>query len=176
MFIDDDRQNIQKAMSYSLTVLISPRSGMTLDHMKQIEEKCKVYPISMELTTPKTVKKEISKHYPSQKMDKLNMDKTNNLEKYKIVSVPKWFDNLSNPINDTPVIQIGGDQTPCSESGEYELTVPMLNDNIAEIGGSKKEKQKNGLSLNLNPDDTTSDYEEDENNEQPQEQQQENKE
>merc|ERR1712228_1104199 len=66
IFIDDDKQNIQKAMSYCQTMSISPRSGMSHHHMKQIEELCKVYPISMELTTPKTVTSEITKVYPSQ--------------------------------------------------------------------------------------------------------------
>eukprot|EP01083_Nonionella_stella_P081651 225038_1 len=162
VFVDDDNGNIQKAMSYSQTVLITPRSGMTPPQMKEIEVKCGVYPthctaldeqISLELTTPKTMKEQITKQYPSQGRtnSKEVKQKSNSLDKYKITSVPKWFDNLSNPETDTPVIQIGGDQTPNSESGEYELNVPMV---INELTDVATKKPKNGLSLNLDNDNT----------------------
>merc|ERR1712154_368473 len=138
IFVDDDKQNITKSANYCQTMTISPRSGMTFDHLKQIEELCKVYPLSMELTTPKTMSSEITKAYPSQ-----NEKGVNKLDKYKIKEVPQWFDNLSKPETETPVIQIGGDQTPRSESGsEYELNVPMLNSELNNI--TKKQK----ISLN----------------------------
>merc|ERR1719415_172541 len=91
----------------------------------------------MELTTPKTMSSEITKAYPSQQKEK--QKKPNKLDKYKIKEVPQWFDNLSKPETETPVIQIGGDQTPRSESGsEYELNVPMLNSELSDI--TKKQK------------------------------------
>ena len=146
-------------MSYCKTISISPRSGMSADHMKQIEELCKVYPISMELTTPKTVTSEITKAYPSQiDTNSKKQGKVNKLDKYKIKEVPKWFDNLANPVNDTPVIQIPGDSTPGSESGEYELNVPMLNSELSDISKKQKDaKNSNGLSLNLNASDNEKD-------------------
>jgi len=150
VFIDDDNQNIQKAMSYSQTVLINPRSGMTFKHMKEIEEKCGVYPtepLQMELTTPKTVQSQVTKNYPSHDNEDKHKKQKSSLDKYKITNVPDWFDKLSNPVPDTPVIQIGGDQTPGSDS-EYELNVPMLNTELENIA----KKPKNGLSLNLSDD------------------------
>ena len=143
-------------MSYSVTVLINPRNGMTFKHMKEIEEKCGVYPsepLQMELTTPKTVKSQITKEYPINNDNIQNNDdeqhkkQKSSLDKYKITNVPDWFDKLSNPVPDTPVIQIGGDQTPGSDS-EYELNVPMLNNELENIA----KKPKNGLSLNLSDD------------------------
>eukprot|EP01083_Nonionella_stella_P206140 750053_1 len=148
LFVDDDNANIQKATKYCDSICIKPRKGMTFNHMKDIEIKCNVLEIdniSMNITTPKTMESEISKRYPSQKQnDKQN--KPNKLDKYKIRKVPKWFDNLSNITTETPVIQIGGDQTPVSESGEYELNVPILNNEIEP--NNPNIKIKNGLSLN----------------------------
>lgn len=62
------------------------------------------------------------------------------LDKYKITNVPEWFNKLSNITTETPVIEIGGDNTPVSESGEYELNVPILNND--------KQETKNSLSVN----------------------------
>lgn len=139
-------------MSYSVTVLINPRNGMTFKHMKEIEEKCGVYPsepLQMELTTPKTVQSQVTKEYPlhGKNKDDQHKKQKSSLDKYKITNVPDWFDKLSNPVPDTPVIQIGGDQTPGSDS-EYELNVPMLNTELENIA----KKPKNGLSLNLSDD------------------------
>ena len=84
-------------MSYCQTLLIQPRCGMSFDHMKEIEDKVGVYkePLNLELTTPKTVQSEVSKHYPStQQNDDKNNGKNdkkpkNNLDKYK-PNVPKY--------------------------------------------------------------------------------------
>merc|ERR1712228_326700 len=122
-------------------------------------------------TTPKTVTSEITKTYPSQSQKQtIKPVKVNKLDKYKPV-VPTWFDNLSKPVDDTPVIQIpGGDTTPGSESGEYELNVPMLNSELSDV--SKKQPKDNGLSLNLNGNSlnsNASDNDKEEQNEQKEE-------
>eukprot|EP01084_Bolivina_argentea_P151917 265101_1 len=144
LFIDDDNANIQRATRYCDSICIKQRKGMTNNHMKDIEIKCNVLEIdniSMNITTLKTTELEISKQYPSQKQNK-----PNKLDKYTITKVPKWFDNLSNITTETPVIQIGGDQTPVSESGEYELNVPILNNEIEP--NNPNTKIKKALSLN----------------------------
>ena len=130
---------------------------MADDQMREIEEQCKVSKHLMELSTPKTVTSEISKHYPSQIQD-CKPQKVGKLDKYKIKDVPQWFDNLNKPENETPVIQIGGDQTPGSESGaEYELNVPVLNNELNNISNKSNTSVKNGLSLNLNNASVASD-------------------
>eukprot|EP01084_Bolivina_argentea_P151916 265100_1 len=133
LFIDDDNANIQRATRYCDSICIKQRKGMTNNHMKDIEIKCNVLEIdniSMNITTLKTTELEISKQYPSQKQNK-----PNKFDKYKIAKVPKWFDNLSNITTETPVIQIGGDQTPVSESGEYEYSNNNKMTNLAEDTG-----------------------------------------
>ena len=102
--------------------------------MKSVEEKCNVLPSNVEVTTPRTVEDQISKHYPRNSEQKESED--NPLAKYKIADVPQWFDQLTNPEMDTPVIQVGGDQTPGSDS-EYELNVPMLNSELDDIVNKK---------------------------------------
>eukprot|EP00485_Elphidium_margaritaceum_P000791 CAMPEP_0202689844 /NCGR_PEP_ID=MMETSP1385-20130828/5033_1 /ASSEMBLY_ACC=CAM_ASM_000861 /TAXON_ID=933848 /ORGANISM="Elphidium margaritaceum" /LENGTH=311 /DNA_ID=CAMNT_0049345047 /DNA_START=44 /DNA_END=979 /DNA_ORIENTATION=+ len=149
LFIDDDNSNLSKATIYSVTILISPRNGMQINHMQEIEEKVGVYPtnpLQMELTTPKTMTSQISKFYPSQKDEKQQpqndekQESKNELEKYKITTVPDWFAKLNGPAPDTPVIQIGGDQTPGSDS-EYELNVPVLNIELENVVKTQEEQQ-----------------------------------
>jgi len=155
IFIDDSNHNISKTQSYCRAILVDPAEGMSEDHMKEIEEKCNVYPSLVEVSTPKTVEEEISKHYPKNSAE--SKENENPLAKYQIQEVPQWFDKLTNPETETPVIQVGGDQTPGSDS-EYELNVPMLNSELDEI----VKKPKNGLALRLGSEDEEEPQDEDE--------------
>ena len=128
-------------MSYTQTILIQPRNGMTDKHMKEIEDKVGVNiesSLKMELSTPTTVNAQKTKDYSY----KNEVEKKSSLDKYKIKSVPDWFDKLSNPVPDTPVIQIQGDQTPNSDS-EYELNVPELNNELANIINTNNDNNNN---------------------------------
>lgn len=127
-------------------MLVQPAEGMSEDQMKEIEEKCDVYP-AIEVTTPRTVAEQTSKEYPRNSAEQKEND--NPLAKYR-VDAPQWFDQLTNPEAETPVIQVGGDKTPSLSDSDlqYELNVPMLNSEL-EIA---KQTPKNGLAL-LSSDD-----------------------
>ena len=105
-----------------------------------------VYPsaqqLQMELTTPKTVKQQISKHYPANSTEEKPKaaSAADGLARFRIdpqkaALLDADVDNLD---TETPVIQIGGDQTPHSDS-EYELNVPMLSNELEEVMSSKKD-------------------------------------
>eukprot|EP00484_Ammonia_sp_Unknown_P009798 CAMPEP_0197055108 /NCGR_PEP_ID=MMETSP1384-20130603/57782_1 /TAXON_ID=29189 /ORGANISM="Ammonia sp." /LENGTH=352 /DNA_ID=CAMNT_0042488563 /DNA_START=79 /DNA_END=1137 /DNA_ORIENTATION=+ len=159
MFVDDDATNVSKAQSYSQTVTIVPRNGMTFKHMQEIEEKVGVYPsepLQMEITTPKTVASQMTKQYPSHNELHDHKKQKSSLDKYRITKVPDWFESLTNPKPETPVIQIGGDQTPGSDS-EYELNVPVLNSELENVAKKQEAQQpanivNGGLSLNFGGD------------------------
>lgn len=152
IFIDDSKHNITKSQSYCIAMLVQGTEGMTEEHMRSIEEQCNVVP-PVEVTTPRTVEDQISKHYP-RTSDQKESEADNPLAKYKIADVPQWFDKLTNPEMDTPVIQVGGDQTPGSDS-EYELNVPMLNSELDDI--VNKKPKSNALSLALSSDEEEND-------------------
>jgi len=148
IFVDDSNQNIAKSQSYCIAMLVEPAEGMSNEMMKEIEEKCDVYPSTVEVTTPRSVADQTSKHYPRNSAEQKESD-SNPLSKYQIKEVPSWFEQMTNPETDTPVIQVGGNRTPDSDS-EYELNVPVLGMKLDEIADKKP---KNGLSLALSSDD-----------------------
>merc|ERR1719295_1531789 len=106
-------------------MLVEPAEGMSNEMIKEIEEKCDVYPSTVEVTTPRSVADQTSKHYPRNSAEQKESD------------------------SDPPVIQVGGNRTPDSDS-EYELNVPVLGMKLDEIADKK---HKNGLSLALSSDD-----------------------
>lgn len=134
IFVDDDQANIAKAHSCCVTVAVQPRCGMSFEHMRDIEEQCAVNAaLQMELSTPKTVAKQVSKHYPANSTEEPAQKKVvDGLARFRID--PKKAALLDadrdNLVSETPVIQIGGDGTPHSDS-EYELNVPMLSNELA---------------------------------------------
>jgi len=127
IFVDDDMANISKAHSCCVTVAIQPRCGMSFDHMTDIEKQCLVYPeVKMELTTPKTVKKQVSKKYPEQENGGGVVD---GLARFRIdpQKAALLDKDMDKHVMETPVIQIGGDGSPQNSDSEYELMVPILN-------------------------------------------------
>jgi len=136
IFVDDDMSNIVKAKSCCVTVAIQPRCGMSSAHMTSIEEQCLVCPKlaqRMEITTPKTVKQQVSKHYPEQE-HKQEQKMVDGLARFRIdpKKAALLDGDMDSLVTETPVIQIGGDGTPHSDS-EYELNVPLLNTELEAV-------------------------------------------
>lgn len=140
IFVDDDMSNIVKAKSCCVTVAIQPRCGMSSAHMTSIEEQCLVCPKlaqRMEITTPKTVQKQVKKHYPEQEQKQTQQKEApivDGLARFRIdpKKAALLDGDMDSLVTETPVIQIGGDGTPHSDS-EYELNVPLLNTELEAV-------------------------------------------
>ena len=103
LFVDDDAKNIFKAKEFCKTLHIKQENGMTGSDIKLIEKQIYAY-TQKELLLKEKQSQNGKYHTPDS--GKKHSKRTSNLDKYKIKSVPKWFEDSIKPKDETPIIEI----------------------------------------------------------------------
>eukprot|EP01084_Bolivina_argentea_P183576 316756_1 len=125
LFVDDDLANIQPAAKICKTLHIETRDGMTSEHISMIEKQIYLY-------NEDEIECKINKNNENNEEKENKQRKkrsTSSLAKYKIKSVPKWFDDLNKIDDDTPVIEIKENNTS-NHKQEVKISTKFTFENI----------------------------------------------